>query len=441
MGIQTIGLKTIGIHKPKVGLGINWAAYWAGLISATVEQAAPTHVVLTFPTAQPSLIATDFTIAGFTVNSASWAGSVLTLVLAETVGYDDVLVVTFVRTGGTAAVTNNIIPYFITTWNTENAGSATKTIVIPTTGAGYDAYIDWGDGSAEENAVGTPGNITHVYAITGIKTVKIRGLFPRIYFNNAGDKLKILTIAQWGNIVWSSMALAFYGCANLTGTYTDVADTSAVTEMSNMFRSCSVFNSPVNFDTSNVTLMNSMFNQSSAFNQSVASFDTAKVASMAYMFNYSSAFNQSVASFDVSLVTDMTNMFFGAFKMTTANYDALLIAWNALSVQNSVPFHAGTATYTQTLVDSGTTDGTTANKLVDSTQNFVTTVTIGDVIRNTTDGTYAIVTAIDSDTQLSLSVDIMVSGENYTIQHSDAAKGRAYLVITHLWTITDGGPI
>jgi len=29
MGIQTIGIKTIGIHKPKAGLGINWAAYWA----------------------------------------------------------------------------------------------------------------------------------------------------------------------------------------------------------------------------------------------------------------------------------------------------------------------------------------------------------------------------------------------------------------------------
>lgn len=68
-----------------------------------------------------------------------------------------------------------------------------------------------------------------------------------------------------------------------------------------------------------------------------------------------------------------------------------------------------------TAVDSGTADGTTANKLVDSTQNFVTTVSTGQVVKNTTDNTFAIVTAIDSNTQLSLDNDIMVSGETYII--------------------------
>jgi len=66
--------------------------------------------------------------------------------------------------------------------------------------------------------------------------------------------------------------------------------------------------------------------------------------------------------------------------------------------------------------DSGTTDGTTTSKLVDSTQNFVTTVAIGDLVHNTTDDTYAVVTAVDSNTTLSLDADIMVSGETYDIQ-------------------------
>ena len=91
------------------------------------------------------------------------------------------------------------------------------------------------------------------------------------------------------------------------------------------------------------------------------------------------------------------------------------------------------------MVDSGTTDGVAANKLIQSGQNFLTTVTVGDVVYNTTDGTYALVTAIDSDTQLSISADIMASGEVYRIQHSDAAKARAKLILTDLWTITDGG--
>lgn len=69
-------------------------------------------------------------------------------------------------------------------------------------------------------------------------------------------------------------------------------------------------------------------------------------------------------------------------------------------------------------LDSGTTDGTTANKLVDSSQNFTTSLaghTLPCVVRNTTDTTRALVTAIDSDTQLSLDADIMVSGESYVI--------------------------
>lgn len=66
-------------------------------------------------------------------------------------------------------------------------------------------------------------------------------------------------------------------------------------------------------------------------------------------------------------------------------------------------------------VDSGTTDGTTANKLVQSGQNFLTTVAVNDLVVNTTDSTKAKVTAVDNDTTLSISEDIMVSGEAFII--------------------------
>ncbi len=65
---------------------------------------------------------------------------------------------------------------------------------------------------------------------------------------------------------------------------------------------------------------------------------------------------------------------------------------------------------------SGTTTSTSANKLVDSSENFNTQgVRIGDRINNTTDTTYANVTAIDSATTLSVSADVFTSSENYTI--------------------------
>jgi len=64
---------------------------------------------------------------------------------------------------------------------------------------------------------------------------------------------------------------------------------------------------------------------------------------------------------------------------------------------------------------SGTTTSTTANKLVDSTKTFTTTILVGDVVNNTTDNTSAVVLSIDSNTTISLSIDIMQSGENYNI--------------------------
>jgi hypothetical protein len=67
-------------------------------------------------------------------------------------------------------------------------------------------------------------------------------------------------------------------------------------------------------------------------------------------------------------------------------------------------------------VDSGTADGSSAGKLIQSGQNFLTTVSINDIVTNTTDDSFAYVTAVDLDTQLSISPDIIVSGESYTIR-------------------------
>jgi len=66
-------------------------------------------------------------------------------------------------------------------------------------------------------------------------------------------------------------------------------------------------------------------------------------------------------------------------------------------------------------VESSAT-ATTASKLVDTTQDFVALgVKVGDAVVNTTDATSALVTAIDSATVLSISADIMASGELYTL--------------------------
>lgn len=82
---------------------------------------------------------------------------------------------------------------------------------------------------------------------------------------------------------------------------------------------------------------------------------------------------------------------------------------------------------------NGTTDGVSANKLVDSTASFTADL-IEKIVYNTTDDTTARVLAVDSATQLTLSADIFTSGEGYFI--SDGDTNIAGLVASeHLWEI------
>jgi len=69
--------------------------------------------------------------------------------------------------------------------------------------------------------------------------------------------------------------------------------------------------------------------------------------------------------------------------------------------------------------ETGTATATSANHLVDAAATFVTNkVAIGDVVANITDQTYATVTAVNSETDLTISANIFVSGETYTIEGS-----------------------
>jgi len=308
---------------------------------------------------------------------------------------------------------------FKITVDTTKAGSAADTFVLPAYTSGtYDYYVDWGEGLAEEH-ITTPGNVSHTYAASGKYQIKIRGTFPRIYFNYAGDKAKLMTIDNWGNIKWLSMYLAFYGCSAMNGAYNDVPNmTAASFNCRDMFSTCTLFNYKVPFNTATVINMYGMFAADTSFKQSLTTFTLGSGLTL---------LGGILSGCDINE------------PGTTTNYDATLISWAAQNPPNSLSFNGGNSKYGEGLVDSGTTDGVAANKLIQSGQNFLTTVTVGDVVYNTTDGTYALVTAIDSDTQLSISADIMASGEVYRIQHSDAAKARAKLILTDLWTITDGG--
>ncbi len=256
---------------------------------------------------------------------------------------------------------------FITTWKTDNAGTSGSTsITIPTTGTGYNYDVDWNnDGTFDE--FGLTGSITHDFGTAGTYTIRIQGTFPQIYFNNGGDKLKLLSINQWGNITWTSMRDAFEGCANLTYTAIDNPNLTSVTTMQGMFNGCRIFNGNVggwnvsnvtnmsqlfrindlfnqdisSWNTAKVTNMSSLFAGAYAFNQNIGNWNTAKVTNMDYMFSYARAFNQNVGGWNTSNVTRMQYTFRG-----TNNFNQNISSWNVSKVfqmtnmfQNAIAFN------------------------------------------------------------------------------------------------------
>lgn len=187
---------------------------------------------------------------------------------------------------------------FITTWDTENTGtSASNQITIPGTGSGYSYSIYWESLSSTTAtgtiATSTSASQTITFPEPGEYKVAIKGTYPRIYFNNSGDKLKILTVEQWGSPAWTSMASAFYGCANLTIPATDAPNLTGVTTMYQMFSGATSFNEPINhWDVSNITNMQYLFYQASNFNQPLNSWNVSNVINMTYMFERAWSFNQ-----------------------------------------------------------------------------------------------------------------------------------------------------
>ena len=73
------------------------------------------------------------------------------------------------------------------------------------------------------------------------------------------------------------------------------------------------------------------------------------------------------------------------------------------------------------LITSSVTTSTVTDKLVDSTNNFSSSgvnplnIQIGDTVYNTTSSLAATITNVDSATQLTLNLDIMVSGDSYIL--------------------------
>lgn len=71
-----------------------------------------------------------------------------------------------------------------------------------------------------------------------------------------------------------------------------------------------------------------MFFQNSAFNQPIGTWNTSSIIKMRQVFFSAAGFDQDISNWQVTQVTDLLGFMQNA-TLSTANYDALLIAWDA----------------------------------------------------------------------------------------------------------------
>ncbi len=209
--------------------------------------------------------------------------------------------------------------HFVTTWET----TASDTVItIPTViGETYNYAIDW-DNDMIPDQTGVTGDAVHDYGSAGVHTIRIFGTFPRIYINSGVEKDKILSIDQWGTNAWTSMNKAFDGASNLVNNALDTPNLSNCTNLSFMFVNAT-------------NIGNGMANWN---------WDTSNISSLSSMFISATSFDEDISSWNVINVTNFFNMFAGV-TLSSTNYDALLISWDAQVVKPNISFNGGFSQY------------------------------------------------------------------------------------------------
>lgn len=203
--------------------------------------------------------------------------------------------------------------------------------------------IDWDDGTIE--VFTSSGVKSHTYvAVSGTVSVAIYGTCDELYLVDGFTAVSSWDVGLTPIAYISSADLTTvpdFVPADITGisfenctTFNDINvitwDTSNITDMTEMFANCAVFNQDINsWNTGAVTNMISMFQGATAFNQDIGAWDTSAVELFAAMFADATAFNQDISGWDTSAGLIMDAMFAGA----TA-FNQPIGTWVTSAVQN-----------------------------------------------------------------------------------------------------------
>ena len=229
--------------------------------------------------------------------------------------------------------------------------------------------------------------------VSNFDTSSVTDMSSMFYVCNS---LTSLDVSSFDTSLVTAMNNMFGLCYALTSIDVSNFDTSSVTGsgMNQMFRLCTSLTSldVSNFDTSSCTTFDSTFRQlTNLTSLNLSGFDTSSATYTGYMFVGSDSLTSlDVSSFDTSSVVRMDNMFncdsltslvgaedfditalnrtsalsgfmSSSGRMTTAQYDALLVKWDAQSVFSNVTANFGSSQYT-----SGSAAATARANLISS---------------------------------------------------------------------------
>ena len=334
---------------------------------------------------------------------------------------------------------------FIITVNIANDGDS-FTLPLVSNGS-YNFNADWGDLATDQITTFNQAEVTHTYATAGSYDIDMSGIIEGWAFANAGDKLKITDVKQWGgqNGVKFITENWFFGCVNLDITAIDFPNLSFATTAQRAFRDCSslVGNTSFNsWDMSNIINAFEMFFGCSLFNQNVGNWDVSSVTNMYRMF-FTTPFNQDIGSWDVSSVTTMGEMFYN----TPFNQD--IGSWGVSSVTNMYRMFRDSS-FNKDISSWDVSSVTTMSEMFrDSSFNQdIGSWDVSSVTNMNFMFTNAPLSTINYDSLLVGWESLMVQNNvifvaniaNYTLG-SAAETARAALISDHNWTITDGGGI
>lgn len=235
--------------------------------------------------------------------------------------------------------TNGIDPEVFAFTITTATPSETFTLPLPS-GLSYNFTVSWGDESSDVITAYNQVEATHTYTTSGTYQIMISGTCQGFSFNDSGDKTKIISVDNWGNISLTTYANMFYGCSNLISVPNDTLTTPTVNHtlgyflrgtavsvlygnmFSNLSTTASLFRTFQDM-TSLTTIGSGIFNTLTSVTTIEGVFQGCSSLTsipLDIFDNMTGILNAAAVFFDCDLQIDISGLFDNCTSITTFNY-------------------------------------------------------------------------------------------------------------------------